>query len=125
MNTIDEFLKVKRFALVGASRNPKHFSRLVMADYSARGYEVVPVNPNLTEIDGKSCFRSISEVKPLPETAMITVGVERLDGAVREAIDAGIKSVWLVRGKMIQKSGPRRSPYAGKKAFRLSMPPAR
>ena len=50
---IDKFLSNHRIALVGVSRNPQDFSRAVFRELTARGYDVVPVNPlSLAEVSG-------------------------------------------------------------------------
>ena len=42
---IEEFLALRRVALVGVSRNPGDFSRSLFHDMCERGYDLVPVNP--------------------------------------------------------------------------------
>ena len=44
---IDDFLSRKRLALVGVSRNPQDFTRSMFREFRRRGYDVVPVNPNV------------------------------------------------------------------------------
>ena len=39
------FLATRRFAVVGVSRNEKDFSRYLLRELLARGYDAVPVNP--------------------------------------------------------------------------------
>src|ERR1035438_4353633 len=50
LEDITKFLACKRVALVGVSRNPHHFSRALMGEFLAKGYDAVPINPNCTEI---------------------------------------------------------------------------
>jgi len=96
---INHFLQEHRLALIGASRNHKHFSRLVMADYQKRGYEILPVNPNLHDLDGQKCWHSVAEIAPIPSAAMIMVPASQFERTVRETADAGVKTIWLVRSK--------------------------
>jgi predicted CoA-binding protein len=51
---VQEFLASRRIALVGFSRNPRDFSRMLDAPFRARGYEVVP--PSLAETVGRDCL---------------------------------------------------------------------
>ncbi len=42
---IDGFLALKRVAMVGVSRDPRDFSRMLFREMKKRGYDMVPVNP--------------------------------------------------------------------------------
>jgi predicted CoA-binding protein len=54
--TIEDFLAENRIAMVGVSREPKGFSRMLFEELSKRGYDMVPVNPNAPEVLGRPCF---------------------------------------------------------------------
>jgi uncharacterized protein len=69
---IESFLSFERIAVAGVSRNDKKFGSIVFRDLKKKGYEVVPVNPDLTEIDGIKCYPSVDEI-PGDLHAMITV----------------------------------------------------
>ena len=43
----NEFLAQRRIALVGVSRDPRDLSRTLFRELRRRGYDVVPVNPEL------------------------------------------------------------------------------
>lgn len=71
----------KRIALVGASDNPARPSHLVMQYLLARGYEVIPVNPQLArqaaaqgpEILGQKVYASLSDIPGEIEIDMVNV----------------------------------------------------
>lgn len=94
---IDEFLAYKRIAIVGASRDPKHFSRYVMDEFVRRGYDVVPVNPNADEIAGLACARSLEMVDPAPEGVMVMTPSKHSCDMVRQSAARGVKLVWLYK----------------------------
>ena len=50
LDTIEQFLKQKRIAMIGLSRNRKDFSVDLFREFCSRGYEMVPVNPQPTVI---------------------------------------------------------------------------
>lgn len=94
---IDEFLSFKRIAIVGASRDAKHFSRMVLNEFVKRGYDVVPVNPNADEIAGLACARSLDAVDPAPEGVMVMTPSGQACPIVAECAAKGIKLVWLYK----------------------------
>jgi uncharacterized protein len=94
---IDSFLALRRIALVGVSRQEKHFSRMVWKELKARGYELVPVNPAAAEIDGQPCFSSVGEVQPPVEGALIMTPPAESAAVVRACAAAGISQIWLYR----------------------------
>ena len=69
-----EFLARGRFALVGASRDEKSFSRYVLRELLRRGYDVVPVNPSVAEMEGRRCFPSVRDVTPPVDAAALLDG---------------------------------------------------
>ena len=91
---INDFLAQKRVAIVGVSRDPKHFTRTVYGEFVKRGYEVTPINPAVKEIDGVTCFDRVQAAPPV-EAVLIMTPAAQTDQIVRECAEAGIKRVWL------------------------------
>ena len=58
---IARFLAGQRIALVGVSRDPRHFSRMVLEAWAKAGYTLVPVHPAAAEIAGRPVFASLVE----------------------------------------------------------------
>ncbi len=94
---IDEFLAFKRIAIVGASRNPKHFSRYVLDEFVKRNYDVVPVNPNASEIAGLACAPNLKAVDPAPEGVLVMTPSQQSCEMVRQSAERGVKLVWLYK----------------------------
>jgi predicted CoA-binding protein len=92
------FLARGRFALVGASRDEKDFSRYVMRELVARGLDVVPVNPALAEADGRRGFARVQDVTPPVDAALLMTPSARTADAVRDCLAAGVRHVWMHRG---------------------------
>lgn len=102
MNTlvqIQDFLAKKSIAFIGISRNEKDYTRLLFREMHQRGYDVIPVNPNASEIEELRCYTSVSDVSPAPEAALILTPSLPLETAVRECQNAGIKNIWVYNGK--------------------------
>lgn len=94
----ESFLRLRRFAFVGVSRDPRDFSRILFRALVARGYDVVPVNPAATEIEGRRAFAAIGDVTPPVEGALLLIPPAQAERASREALDAGVRQVWFHRG---------------------------
>lgn len=94
---IAAFLGAKRLAFVGVSRNPRDFSRSLWAELRKRGYDLVPVNPNATEIDGEKCFARVRDIAPPVEGALLMTPASLTDEALRDCAAAGVERVWLYR----------------------------
>jgi uncharacterized protein len=95
MADIEDFFRQKRLAVLGASRNEKEYSRLICRSLQERGYDVVPINPNTTEMDGARCYARVGEVAPAVDGAFVLLPAEASSLALRECAQAGIKRVWL------------------------------
>ena len=98
LEDITRFLKCHRVAFVGVSRNPQHFSHALLREFLARGYDAVPVNPQATEIEGRTCFARISDIDPIVESALLMTGAsDATDQAVRECHQAAIGNIWIYK----------------------------
>jgi predicted CoA-binding protein len=95
---IDDFLALKRLAVVGVSRDPKHFSYTIWQELRQRRYQAVPVNPNTNQLDGQRCYANVRDIQPPVEGAVIMTPARTTESIVRDCLDAGIKHVWMHRG---------------------------
>jgi uncharacterized protein len=94
---ISDFLAAKRIAVIGASRNQKEYSRSLFQELLKHGYEAIPVNPYVEELDGRKCYKNVKEISPAPERALIVLPEDKTEQAVVDCADAGVKNVWLHR----------------------------
>jgi len=64
LNEIKEVMeKVQTIAVVGISRNPEKAARRVPAYLASKGYDIIPVNPFVDRILGKTARDSLEEVQ--------------------------------------------------------------
>jgi len=97
LETIEDFLAQKRIAMVGISRNPKDFSLALFEELRKRGYEMVPVNPNVREVLGQPCFARVQEIQPPVDAVLLMTTAEITDKVISDCADAGIQRVWMYR----------------------------
>ena len=94
---VQDFLALHRIAMVGVSRNPKDFSRLLFREMCNRGYDVVPINLEADVIDGRECFHSLRAVKEPVEGALVLTPCQATLQVVQDCAAAGIRSIWIYR----------------------------
>jgi len=95
---VQEFLAARRIAMVGFSRNPKDFSRMLDAQLRERGYDVVPVHPEAAELDGRRVFPRVSAIEPPVDAAIVVVPPSLAETVARDCLDAGVRRIWFHRG---------------------------
>jgi predicted CoA-binding protein len=95
---IDGFLGHRRIAMVGVSRNSQDFSRALFREFRARGYDVVPVNPLATEVEGEACFPNVRVIEPAVEAALLVTPPAETEKVVHDCAAVEIKSVWMHHG---------------------------
>ena len=95
---VRSFIEPKRFALVGLSRDPKKFSRVVFKELKSKGFEIYPVNPNMDELDGMPCYKSIHELPDTVDRVLIMTPRDKTEDVVRDAIEHRMKGIWIQQG---------------------------
>lgn len=93
------FLALRRVAVTGVSREPKtHSGNVVYQRLRERGYEVFPVNPNASEVEGDPCYRDLRSIPGGVDAVVIATRPEIAEETMRECADLAIKHVWMHRG---------------------------
>jgi predicted CoA-binding protein len=98
LTQIQTFLGRKRLAVVGVSRYPRDFTRMMFHELQRRQYDVVPVNPEAHDIAGVPCYAHVDEIQRPVDAALLMTKPAVTERVVRECHAAGIRDVWLHRG---------------------------
>lgn len=111
--TIKQILKdCKTIAVVGLSSSPYRPSNGVAAFMQRKGYRVIPVNPNETEVLGEKSYAKLADVPEKIDLVDIFRRSDEAGNAVDEAIELGAKAVWLQEG-VIDESAAERAENEG------------
>lgn len=95
---IDDFLTLKRIAVVGVSHNPQEFSYALWQEFRQRRYEAIPVNPNVSTLHGQTCYKRVQDVKPGVDGVLIMTSSKSTEQIVHDCAEAGVKHVWMYKG---------------------------
>ncbi len=92
------FLGGRRIAVAGVSRTPaEHSGNPVYRRLRDAGYDVVPVNPRASEVEGAPCYPDIGSVPgPLDGVVVATHPDVSID-VVRDCGRRGVRRVWFHR----------------------------
>jgi predicted CoA-binding protein len=97
--TAEAFLGLSRLAVVGASTDPKKFGHTIYCALRDRpAGTVVPVHPTATTVAGDAAYPSVAAVPGTVDGVIVMVPGEAALAAVDEALDAGVRQVWLFKG---------------------------
>ena len=97
-DTINEFVTNKKIAIAGVSRDPKKFGNILYCTLRDKGYEVFPINPNAHSIDGCFCYNTVKDLPTGISELLITTAPKDTENVVKEAIEKGIKNIWIQNG---------------------------
>lgn len=96
--TIEDFLAQKRIAFVGLSRNSRDFSREVFRAMKRSGYDLVPVNPDVDELEGEPTYASVADIPGEVDAALLMTPSRATAAVVEACVARGIQRIWMHRG---------------------------
>ncbi|MBY6035757.1 CoA-binding protein [Fictibacillus nanhaiensis] len=96
---IKNLLKIrKRIAVVGLSDQPFRTSYMVSQYMQYAGYEIIPVNPNVTEVLGEKAYRSLEDIEGHVDIVNVFRRSEFLPEVARSAITIKAGFFWAQLG---------------------------
>lgn len=93
-------LAARAIAVVGLSSKPDRPSHEVASFLQERGYRIVPVNPNETEVLDERAYPSLLDVPVEIPIEIVDVfrRAEETPGVAEQAVRRGAKVLWLQQG---------------------------
>ena len=95
---IKEFMAQKRFAVVGATDNPDKYGHQILVNLRKRDYEVYPVNPRLTTIEGMKCYATLADLPVKVDVVDFVVPPSATEAILKECVEQGLNCIWLQPG---------------------------
>ncbi len=89
---------MKTVAVIGASSNRSKFGNKALRAFERKGYRVLAINPNETEVEGHRTFASVLDVPDAIDMATVYVPGEVGVGVMDDLAKKGIAEVWLNPG---------------------------
>ena len=62
------------------------------------GFNIIPVNPNYSSIDGKKCYKSLTQIKEKIDVVNIFRNSNFAYPVVKEAILINVAAIWMQDG---------------------------
>lgn len=85
-------------AVVGLSDNPERISYMVSEAMQAKGYTIIPVNPNADTILGQKSYASLKDIPVQVDIVNVFRRSEHTPPVAEEAVAIGAKTLWLQLG---------------------------
>jgi len=89
---------VKHVAVIGASRDRSKFGNKAVRAFVQMGYDVFPVHPTETNIEGLPVFKSIMDLPMRPEMVTVYVPPSVLLRLLPDIAARGCDEIWLNPG---------------------------
>ena len=97
---IKEIYQLKNIAVVGVSKNEEKSSHQVPKYLIEHGYNVIPVNPTVTEVLGRKCYPSVAAVNEKIDVVDVFRKSEDIPAVIDDVLRKkdGIKVFWMQLG---------------------------
>jgi predicted CoA-binding protein len=95
--SVAQFLAGTRIAVAGVSRSRGQAANAVYRKLKNRGYDVVPINPNASEIEGDRCHADLMSIRGSVDGVVIATHPSVAVGLVRQCAEREVGRVWFHR----------------------------
>ena len=109
--SVAAFLSGQRFAVAGVSRQPNQAANAVFRKLKASGYDVVPINPKATEVEGVRCYNNVGSVPDPLDGVVIATAPAAATREHCQATNSGVGRVLKCSRSIFQLPASRRSTW--------------
>ena len=94
---VADFLKSRRIAVAGVSRGKQSAANPVFRKLRDSGYEVFPVNPNTSQVEGVTCYPDLAHIPGDLDAVVVATHPDVAAEVVRQAAARHVPRVWFHR----------------------------
>ncbi len=94
---VAEFLRGKRIAVAGVSREAGQAANAVYRKLRVAGYETFAINPNAAEVEGATCYPDVASVPGRVDGVVVATHPDVSIDLVRQCAEHGVGRVWFHR----------------------------
>lgn len=95
---INQFLASKKYAIAGVSRDKKKFANVIFKELKKKGFDIIPINPNIDIFEGEKCYKNPSELPSDTDAIIVVTNPVSTENIVVEAVNKGIKQIFIQQG---------------------------
>lgn len=95
--SVATFLRGRRIAVAGVSRDPNQAANAVFRRLKQSGYDVFPINPRASEVEGTKCYSEVGAVLGDLDGIVIATSPAVSVDVVRQSAAHGVPRVWFHR----------------------------
>jgi predicted CoA-binding protein len=88
----------KTVAVIGASTDRRKFGNKALRAYRARGFDVLPINPRVSMVEGLPAYASVRDAPRRPDLALVYVPPAIGVGVLDDLAAVGVGQVYLNPG---------------------------
>lgn len=96
-DSVAEFLRGKRIVVAGVSREPGQAANAVYRKLRDSGYEVLPINPNATEVEGVLSYADLGSIPGPVDGVVVATHPDVAVDVIRQCGERGVGLVWFHR----------------------------
>ncbi len=89
---------MKSVAVIGASTDRSKFGNKAVRAYAQQGYDVYPINPKASEVEGLAAYPSISAVPVRPNLISVYLPPHLVLKLLPDIAEKGCDELWLNPG---------------------------
>ncbi|NCU32578.1 MAG: CoA-binding protein [Candidatus Moranbacteria bacterium] len=90
-----KMLELKKWAVVGVTPDPNRFGYKIFKKLKREGYDVYPVNPRYSEIEGYRVYPDLEGLPEIPDVVNLVVKPEVGIEITKKLVKLNVKNLWL------------------------------
>jgi predicted CoA-binding protein len=94
-NLVQDFLVLKKIAVVGVSDKRDTGCNLNYKKFKEAGYKVYAVNPHISSYEGQPCYPDLKSIPEKPDGVFILASPKVTEQIVQQCVELGIKHIWM------------------------------